>query len=124
MSGPRIWKIALLSLALLYSTPAIAAAQTIVNPTRIAFDHEDYALTDSYVLGYFSSATAPAPVQEGALTKPTSCAPCVGPLVSRPTTFGTWYVGVRAVAGAVTSEWSALIPFARAPLAPVIRSVS
>jgi hypothetical protein len=122
MKHPLLFVCGCALLFLLIAAPGFA--QTPVNPTRIAFDHEDFAITDSYVLGYFSSATSPAPVQEAALAKPASCSPCIGPLVSRPTQFGTWYVGVKAVAGTAMSEWSVLIPFARLPLAPVIRSVS
>lgn len=97
----------------------LAAQQPPVNPTTVEFEHVDFDGVDRYVLGYFSSPTAPAPVQEADLPKPATCAPCTGPLVSRPTGFATWYVGVRAVAGTVSSPWSApLVPFARAPLAP------
>ena len=102
---------------------APAAAQPPVNPTSVTFDHADYAGTDSYMLGYFSSATAAAPVQEAALPKPTSCAPCTGTLVSRPTAFQSWWVAVRAVAGGVSSAWSNRVPFDRGPVAPVITGV-
>lgn len=106
-----------LALALtLYAS--IASAQTIVNPNGLDFDHADYAGTASYVLGYFASATAASPVQEAPVTKPGSCAPCSVPLASRPTAFQPWWVGVRAVAGSMSSVWSEKVPFDRAPLAP------
>jgi hypothetical protein len=44
---------------------------------------------------------------------------CGDALQSRPTTFGTWYLGVRAAAGTTRSPWSALVPFDRVPVAPV-----
>lgn len=108
--------IVLLGVLLLLAAPA--SAQT-VNPTTVAFDHADYAGTDSYSIGYFSSATATAPVQEAAFPKPGSCSPCTGALPSRPSAFQVWYVGARAVAGTLTSAWSApLVPFQRVPVAP------
>jgi len=96
-----------------------AFAQTpAVNPTMIDFDHVDFAGTDSYSVGYFSSATAINPVQEAPFVKPATCNPCSGLLPSRPTQFQTWYVGVRAIAGTTTSAWSALVPFVRVPAVP------
>lgn len=110
-------KLGFLVCGLLVAT--LASAQTVVNPLFVSFDHTDYATTDSYVVGYFSSATATTPVQEGALPKPVGCNPCQGALPSRPSAFQTWYVGVRAVAGTQTSVWSApLVPFERVPVAP------
>lgn len=101
------------------SAAAASAQQPVVNPTNVAFDHNDFAGVDSYVLGYFSSATAAAPVQEAAVSKPANCSPCVvSMLPSRPTAFQNWWVGVRAVAGAVSSPWSNLAPFVRSPAAP------
>lgn len=100
-----------------------ASAQSVINPTRIEFDHEDFGITDSYELGYYQQG-ASAPTQIVPLVKPGACSPCSGALVSRPTVLGNWFVGVRAVAGGVRSDWSAFVPFARAPSAPVIRTLS
>lgn len=108
---------ALILVFVLFAVPAFAQAP--VNPTTVAFDHADYAGIDAYVLGYFSSATATAPVQEAPLPKPAGCSPCSGALASRPTAFNLWFVGVRAVAGSVTSPWSNLVPFVRSPVAPI-----
>ena len=108
-------------LILLASSPVFA--QNPVNPTSVTFDHADYAGTDSYVLGYFSSAAAAAPVQEANIPKPAAACPCSSVLVSRPSTFQVWFVGVRAVAGALTSPWSNLAPFVRSPVAPVVTAV-
>ncbi len=110
----RLWYLAIGLLLL----GALMGAQAPTNPTTIEFAHAFYAVVDRYVLGYFASADAPAPVQEADFPKPASCAPCAGPLVSRPTAFQTWYVGVRAVAGTTSSVWSDRVPFLRAPLAP------
>ena len=98
---------------------ACASAQIVQNPTTIQFTHADFATVDSYTVGYFSSASATAPVQTAVFPKPGTCAPCAGPLPSRPTAYQTWYVGVQAVAGTVTSAWSApLVPFGSVPVAP------
>lgn len=117
-----IWAIlAVLALA------GVADAQTPVNPTQFAFDHVDFAQTDQYEVGYFSTATATAPVQTANFAKPAACNPCQGALPSRPTQFGNWWLGVRAVIGGaspVTSPWSNIVPFVRAPVAPVVRGVS
>lgn len=110
--------VALVVLLVVGARPALA--QTPINPTTVAFDHADYASTDHYVLGYFASATAAAPVQEATLPKPASCTPCSGALVSRPTAFQNWWVAARAVAGGLTSPWSNRVPFDRVPVAPVI----
>lgn len=108
------------SLVMLFCATVANAQTTVpVNPTQIAFEHLDFAGTDLYSVGYFSSETATSPVQEANFAKPASCAPCQGALPSRPSTFQRWYVGVRAIAGALSSAWSApLVPFDRAPSAP------
>lgn len=96
----------------------VLAQSVPVNPTALTFDHTDFAATDSYVVGYFSSATATTPVQEAPLPKPASCSPCSGSLPSRPSAFQAWWVAVRAVAGTMTSGWSNYSPFMRVPVAP------
>jgi hypothetical protein len=115
-----------LTLVLVLLTAAPVLAQTPVNPKTIAFDHdaEDYAITTGYELGYFSSDTAPAPVQVAAVAKPGTCSPCQTPLASRPSTLGNWWVAVRAVGQGGTSAWSATrAPFVRALSAPAIRAL-
>lgn len=104
---------------LLFAAPLFA--QNPVNPSAITFDHVDFAATADYSVGYFADAVAVTPVQFATLPKPATCAPCSGPLVSRPNTFQTWYVGVRAngtLAGPPFSAWSVRVPFDRSPLAP------
>lgn len=96
-------------------------AQSPVNPTAIAFDHTDFAGIADYTIGYFADATAATPVQFVTLPKPATCSPCSGPLLSRPNTFQTWFVAMRAngtLAGPPFSAWSVRIPFDRSPLAP------
>ena len=110
-------KAVLVALLLLVAVPA-AAQQPVANPTRIEFNHTDHAQTDSYVVGYYTSDTAPAPLQESPLPKPATCAPCAGLLPSRPTAFGLYWVAVRAVAGALSSAWSNRVPFDRVPVEP------
>jgi hypothetical protein len=98
-------------LFLLVLLPIPAGAQTI-NPTVFDFDHEDFAQTDQYEVGYFSAVGAVAPVQTATLAKPATCAPCSGVLPSRPTAFGNWWVAVRANAGGaspVVSEWKEMV---------------
>ena len=101
--------------------PRLVHAQNPVNPTQIEFDHADYATTDNYEVGYFTSATAAAPLQSGTLAKPTTCNPCSGTLPSRPTAFGSYWIAVRAIAGTFQSPWSNYVPFDRRPVAPTAR---
>src|SRR5262245_47990266 len=108
----------LVVVVLLVAAPVVAQ-QPIANPTRLEFQHTDFAQTDSYVVGYFTSDTAAAPLQESPFAKPASCSPCAGSLPSRPTAFGIYWVAVRAVAGTVSSDWSVRIPFARVPVEPI-----
>lgn len=118
MSEKNMKRIALTLALLLVSAPVFAQAP-VKNPNTVIFDHADFVNTDSYSVGYFTSATATTPVQEAPFNKPGSCAPCTGALPSRPTMFGNWWVAVRAIAGTTTSDWSSpLVPFVRAPLAP------
>ena len=105
--------------------PGVVHAQT-VNPTAVDFDHVDFAQTDQYEIGYFSSATAAAPVQTATLAKPATCSPCTSALPARPSQFGNWWVGIRAAAGGaspVVSDWSNKAPFVRAPVAPAVRGL-
>lgn len=103
---------------------ACAHAQTVINPTQIQFTHADFAWAQSYNVGYFSSLSAPSPVQVGTLAKPSSCSPCSGLLPSRPTAFQTWYVAVQGVGVDVNNQvlltaWSSpYVPFVSAPLSP------
>lgn len=71
----------------------------VPNPTTITFNHSDFAITDHYVVGYFSTAGATLPSAEANFTKPTTCDPCSGPLPPVGLPYGTWYVAVRAVDG-------------------------
>lgn len=110
---------------LLFLLIGTSASAQVVNPGNLSFDSADHALVDHYVVGYFTSATAAAPLQEGQLTKPGTCAPCQGALPSRPTAFGGYWAAVRAVARAtdgttVSSVWSNRVPFDRTPVAPVV----
>lgn len=118
----RRYVAALVFAVILGGCPSWLWAQSPINPTRIEFDHEDFAMTDFYELGY-QQPGASAPQIVVALVKPGSCSPCSGLLVSRPTALGNWQVGVRAVAGGVRSEWSPFVDFVRAPSAPVIRTL-
>lgn len=112
----------ILSAVFVVAGVGLADAQ-VVNPTQMEFDHADFAQTDSYMVGYFTSATATAPIQEAPFAKPSTCAPCAGVLPSRPTAFGAYWVAVRAVAGTVSSLWSNREPFQRTPVAPSLRRV-
>ena len=49
----------------------------VVNPTTVIFDHSDFAGTDSYSIGYFSSVSATVPVQEAPFPKPTNARPAL-----------------------------------------------
>lgn len=120
------WLIPIVLVVLLSASRA--SAQTPVNPTQATFDYDatDFANIDGFEYGYFTSLTATTPVQVSAVVPKTSgCAvngavqSCAEALASRPNTFGTWYLGVRAAAAAVRSPWSALVPFDRVPVAPV-----
>lgn len=95
-----------------------ASAQTNPqNPKNWAFDQDPidgYAQTVNYDFGWFSSATAIAPIQFVTVNKPGTCSPCAiqTPLPSTPLAFQTWWAGVRATgAGGAKSGWSNLVPF-------------
>lgn len=120
------------SLMLLIGLAGSAFAQNPANPTQWSADYPaaDFTGIDGFVVGYFSSATAQTPVQQSAtMSKASGCAvsltdptlqSCTEPLSSRPTAFQTWYVGIKAVAGTVSSAWSSpLVPFDRVPAPPV-----
>lgn len=111
---------AIFLVALLCAAPV--AAQGVINPSQVTFTaSDDHAIVTSYVIGYFAPG-ATAPLQEVDLGKPTPDATntCAATINTRPLTFGTDYVAkVRAVAGTLTSEWSAASnPFARLPGKP------
>lgn len=98
---------------------SLSAQNPVVNPTTVIFDDPDFAQTQSYSIGYFSTATATTPVQEATMAKPSSCTPCAGPLPSRPANYQTWWVRVKSQTGtSVTSAWSDPVPFVRAPATP------
>lgn len=113
---------AVLAVALV-AAPGVVWAQNPVNPGIATFDHVDFAATDAYEVGYFATAAAVDPVQQGTMPKPTSCNPCEGPLPSRPAQFQTWWVAVRAVAGSTRSEWSNRVPFDRRLAVPTVRGL-
>lgn len=96
------------------------SAQIPVNPTIIEFESADHSIVTSYIVGYFSSATSTAPVQEAGFVKPGSCSPCSGALPSRPSAFQNWWVAVKAIAGSASSPYSTpLVPFVRQLEPPV-----
>jgi hypothetical protein len=99
-----------------------ALAQTIRNPSVATFTASvDHAQLSSYSIGFFLPG-ATDPVQTSDLGKPTPDATqtCTVTLNVMPLTFGAAYVAkVKAVAGAVSSDWStASNPFDRVPGPP------
>ena len=88
--------------------PSIVWGQAVNNPGTVTFTASvDHATVDSYVLGWFATG-ATSPLMEVNLAKPVPDATqtCTHTIDSRPLAFGTYTVKIRAVAGAVTSEWS------------------
>lgn len=88
--------------------PAISFGQAVHNPTAVTFTASvDHAAINNYVLGWFAIG-ATDPLMEVNLSKPTpdGSQVCTATIDARPLAFGSYIVKVRAVAGAVTSEWS------------------
>lgn len=104
-----------------------ASAQTVRNPTQVVWTPSvDHAAVTSYRMGWFIDG-ATEPVQQADLGKPAPNAQneCIAAIPSYP--IGITYVAkLVAVAGSVTSDWSAASnPFLRTPApppsAPVVR---
>jgi len=116
----RLLIVALVVAGVLAAGPV--AAQTIRNPSVATFTASpDHAQIDSYQIGFFLPGAAD-PVQTANLGKPTPDAAqtCTVTLNTQPLTFGAAYTAkVKAVAGAVASDWSeASNPFDRVPGKP------
>jgi hypothetical protein len=86
----------------------LSAQTAVTNPGHVEFTASvDHALIDKYVIGWFAQG-ATDPIQETDLGKPT---PDGANLVSttiniHPLGFGIYTAKVKAVVGAVSSEWS------------------
>jgi hypothetical protein len=98
------------------------SAQTIRNPSVCTFTASvDHAQITSYTIGYFLPG-ATDPVQTADLGKPTpdATSTITSTLNVMPLTFGAAYIAkVKAVAGAVASDWSTPSnPFDRVPGPP------
>lgn len=108
----------LFALLLLVLGGTFASAQT-VNPRQFQFDHDDYALTDTYEVGYYMpGGTLPVQTVVVAKTAIPPAIPYTGAL-PRPI-LGTYFVKLRACAGTLCSGWSnATEQFVFAPLVPV-----
>jgi hypothetical protein len=96
-------------------------AQTVTNPTGVTFTASvDHATLTKYVIGYFlSGATNPLQEADLPLGTPDAQQIVTASINARPLGYGTYTAKVRAVAGAMTSDWS--LPsndFTRTPLPP------
>lgn len=98
-----------------------ACAQTVSNPTKVEFIVSvDHALLTSYTIGYFlPGAMDPVQTATVALGTPDAQQKVEQPISSVPLGFGTYVARMRAVAGAVSSDWSATSnEFSRVPFPP------
>lgn len=122
----RIIFAAIVAAGVLMVAPAWAGAQTVTNPTGVAFTASaDHATVTGYTLGFFATG-ATNPIQEVTLGKGTPDAQQVitAAIDSKPLGFGTYTARVRAVAGAQSSPWSGdSNPFSRVPLTPGVPAV-
>ena len=116
---------ALAACVLIVAAPA-AGAQTVTNPTGVTFTASaDHATVTGYSLGFFATG-ATTPTQEVTLGKGTPDAQqtITAAIDSKPLGFGTYTARVRAVAGSLSSPWSAdSNPFSRVPVTPGVPAV-
>lgn len=106
---------------------ASASAQTVINPGHVEYTvSPDHATLTKYTLGFFlPGATDPVQSQDLAIVAPDGTGKVTQAINAVPLTFGTGYTAkLKAVAGAVSGEWSeASNPFSRAPLPPTVPAV-
>ena len=103
---------------LLVGLAAPALAQPLINPGAVTFTvSTDHALV-TYRIGYFlPGATNPVQTSDLGTGTPNAQGDVTFPINVHPITFGLAYIAkVKAVAGAIESEWSdPSNPFDRAP---------
>ena len=120
--------ITMIGLAMLVASPSLAQTPTTpANPTKVEFTAStDHALLTKYTIGYFlPGATDPVQTADLALGVPDAQQKVTEPINAMPLGFGAYTARLKAVAGAVSSEWStASNEFTRAPFPPgVVRVV-
>lgn len=100
----------------------VSEAQSVINPTRLVFDHDAVSRTDTtvYRVGYFAlGATQPTHTVEVPKEQTVVDGGSFAAALPRPA-LGQWQVRVQACAGALCSEWSVPSdPFGFAPMPPV-----
>lgn len=106
---------------------ASASAQTVINPGHVEYTvSPDHATLTKYTLGFFlPGATDPVQSQDLAIVAPDGTGKVTQAINAVPLTFGVGYTAkLKAVAGAVSGEWSAASnAFDRAPLPPTAAPV-
>jgi len=116
---------ALVMVAALVAGPA--SAQTLTNPTKVEYVvSADHATLTKYVIGYFlPGATDPVQTADLVVAAPDAQQKVEQPINAVPLGYATYVAKIKAVAGAVSGEWSlASNEFSRVPFptgAPVVK---
>lgn len=115
----------ILPLIILLGGAANVSPQSLINPSQLVFNHDDFARTSTYELGYYLVG-AEAPIQTVVIPKTSVALAGVEYATSLPRpVFGTFVTRLRACAvdvnnAPICSPWSNTTnSFSLLPLAPV-----